>query len=241
MREGETSPIIARRRTHDGLTVLAFSDGYLTFGSGVLIKRHPLTRPAMRLFLDDVGRYDGEEAKTLANAANSAVAKYPDSTILARNYMRSLVGPPAQRNPLGGKDYLFIGAAALSSIAILYEFFKKPSSTLPSTTPPMSPTDTIFSYDGQTVDLPVGHTITTNLIFSPPQAGWRVADTTGTAALAPNPGGIVNSSSSQTAIQTWTAVNPGTEKVTYQAIDKTGADIPGQTMSFTANVSSAVS
>lgn len=243
--ELETTPILARRRTHDGLTVLAFSDGYLTFGDGKPIKRHPLTREAMRLFLDDVNSYDAAEAKTLANAANSAVAKYPDSTILARRYMRSMIGPPVQRNPLGTKDYLFIGAAVISSIAVLYELFGKPKAVIPppSGAPPESATDTVFSYDTQIITLPVGHTITTNLIFSPPMAGWRLADHIGTA-LAADPSGLVNTTSSNTpmTLQMWKAINPGTDTLVYQAIDKTGADVHSltSTMTLTAIVVPAI-
>jgi hypothetical protein len=238
-REGEL-PIIARRKTYDGKTVLAWADGYVTYGSGMIITKQ-MPRDAMNLFMGDVSLYDSDETKMLAAAARKAVRQYPDSTILARQYMRRLAGPPLKSNPISPRDWIFIGTGVVSMIAILYELSKKMStgsSSLPAGASGSTP-DQVASYDGQVINLTVGQSISAQLIFSPPQAGWRVSDTTGDSILAADSTGLVTTKSM--VLQRWTAVAAGSETVEYQAIDSSGNDIVGTTLSFTANASASVS
>ncbi len=251
LREGETAIIVARRKTYDGITVLAFDDECITYANGRVIA-HGMRRDAMRLFMGDVSSYDSAETKMLARSAKKAVTKYPNDATLARRYMRTLAGPPLKANPLSTRDWVFIGTGVVSAFAILYEIARKSSANSVILNagasgggggvlaPTPSPIDQIVTTNGQVVTLPQGSSVTVNLALVAPVVGYRVSDTTGNSVLAADPGGVVTTSKS--VQQRWTASGTtGTETVTYQGMDKLGNDLAGQTFSFTANVTLATS
>lgn len=120
-------PIIARRRTSDGKTVLAFADGRVALNPGGVVARG-LNRESLRILMDDVSSYDSHETRALASAAKKGVAQHPNDVGGARRAMRSLVGPPVQSNPIGVRDAIFISTGVLTVIALLYEVSKKASS-----------------------------------------------------------------------------------------------------------------
>jgi len=241
------SHVIARRKTYDGVTVIAWSDGYVTIDGRSIGRIY--NREAMRLFMDDVSRYDHADAKLLIKAAKNASVNYPDSTILARRYMRQIAGPPLKENPVSARDWIFIGTGLLSAAAILIEIVRKVNASpaplnasagggTPVLAPTPSPIDQIVTTNGQSVTVPLGQSVTVNLKLASPVAGYRVSDTAGSSVLSADPGGAVTSST--LFQQRWSALgSTGTETITYQALDSSGADLAGQTVSFTANVTPA--